>query len=226
VNAPSSRAVFTERPVSAASAPTDDVFLFAHDDWIGARLVVEGKSGDANLAIELTRFQMAVRGPGTIPWAIDYDALEEEWLRRLLSANLDPVRSVRSLRGMAKKARDHVEHEYEPLRLALIDAARGRDLDDRQAALQARCALDLQSVIPIPPDILSLGEEHPAAARWLWENWGTTAALRRVVCHQPAPTRLLYTFFAANWTPWRAFARIASEFPTLDFRLSSKQDGL
>ena len=37
--------------------------------------------------------------------------------------------------------------------------------------------LDLHRLIPIPEDVLALGENAPAAQHWQWIHWGTTSAL-------------------------------------------------
>ncbi|MGC8732374.1 MAG: hypothetical protein ACP5RC_08965 [Halothiobacillaceae bacterium] len=197
-------------------------FLFTHDDWLPVTLTVEFTvAGDGDIG-SLDRFEVAARGCGIIPWSYDYDAMEEAWFARLVACNIDPVRSVKTLRGMAKKARDKAEQEYEPVRRMIVAASSKRYLDPQQLALMERCPLDLNAIHPIPANILALGAEHPDAATWLWQNWGTSEGLRHVTLKRPAPGRLVYQFFAANWTPWRAFRHSRTAFPDLTFSLSSK----
>ncbi|MDD2878614.1 MAG: hypothetical protein PHZ23_15460 [Acidiphilium sp.] len=198
-----------------------DSFQFDHDDWIAVGLTVESVCEGDDASVALDRFQASMRGPGIIPWSVDYDALEEAWFSRLLTSNIDPVRPVRTLRAMAKKARDVAEQEYEPLRSTVLGLSGTRFVDPNQLPLLERCPLDLNAAYPVPPDILALGREHPDAAAWLWSHWGTTDGLRQVTYSRPRPTRLHYAFFAANWTPWRAFARIAQSFPDLKLSLVS-----
>ncbi len=42
------------------------------------------------------------------------------------------------------------------------------------------CPFDLQSLVPVPADVLGLGTDDPAAPAWLWTHWGTAQALRHV----------------------------------------------
>ena len=88
------------------------------------------------------------------------------------------------------------------------------------------CAFDLHALVPVPPDILQLGPDHPDALAWLWGHWGATAALRHVAV-EPAPAlrtplpagaaTVHLSFWSADWTPWRALAAVRERWPTLRF---------
>jgi hypothetical protein len=80
----------------------------------------------------------------------------------------------------------------------------------------------------VPPAVLQRGLDDPAALAWLWQHWGTTAALRRVAIDTEAETAMrrslapgeaafAVSFRSAAWTPWRALARIAADRPRLRF---------
>ena len=83
--------------------------------------------------------------------------------------------------------------------------------------------MDLHALVPVPGTILRLGSDHPDALRWLWDHWGTTEALRRVAlapCRDetaPEETVFRVSFWAADWTPWRALATIEARSPALRF---------
>ena len=84
------------------------------------------------------------------------------------------------------------------------------------------CPLDLHRLIPIPDAILALGEDAPAAQRWLWSHWGTTYPLRQVRLLQEnadrrlrRSARLVYEFLSADWTPWQAIMRLRRDWPKL-----------
>ncbi len=82
--------------------------------------------------------------------------------------------------------------------------------------------------MPVPAAILRLGPDHPDALAWLWQHWGTTEAPRHVtplgsgkdsppVFLAAGEGALRFTFWAADWTPWRAFQRIRADWPVLRF---------
>ena len=101
------------------------------------------------------------------------------------------------------------------------------------------CPFDLHALLPVPDHVLALGPDHPDALAWLWAHWSTTRGLRRVEV-VPAPRsrqrRLLHEdaaaaavpeagqgewhlgFWSADWTPWRALARLAELWPALRFQ--------
>jgi hypothetical protein len=130
-------------------------------------------------------------------------------------------------------------------------AAELRDAMERQRALAlaelARggraCPFDLHALLPVPDAVLALGRDHPDALAWLWTHWGTTQGLRRVevlpaprsrgrqappedaeAALAPGQGALHLGFWSADWTPWRAFARLAERWPGLRFHVRPRYD--
>jgi hypothetical protein len=176
-----------------------------HPDWLLHRLCVSGSRAD------LAAFRAAAAGAGTIPWELDLERMEEDWFHLLM---VPPRRlSLAGARVLAGQLRAAVEQRH-----ALAVAQVGRS--------QA-CPFDLHSLVPVPPAMLQRGPDDPVALSWLWRHWGTTGALRRVAIDTDATeTRrslasgeALFTvsFWSADWTPWRALARIAADWPSLRF---------
>ena len=88
----------------------------------------------------------------------------------------------------------------------------------------------------MPATLLRRGPDDPAALAWLWEDWGTTQALRHVAL-QPshaasgrpdvAPddqATLRLSFWSADWTPWHAFDALRERFPALLFDVRPTYD--
>ena len=176
----------------------------AHPDWLFHHLRIEGP------AEAVAAFRAAASGAGIIPWHLDLDRVEEDAFLRLAA----PQGQARTLsldgaRMLAAELRDAVARRH-----ALAVARVGHD---------RRCCLDLHALVPVPGTILRLGPDHPDALRWLWEHWGTTEALRRVALapgrDETAPEETVFrvSFWAADWTPWRALAAIEARFPALRF---------
>jgi hypothetical protein len=189
----------TARAARAPLAP-------AQTDWIYHHLLVRGD------AEAVAGFRAAAAGAGIIPWAHDLGDAAEHWFH-LLAAPPAPQRRSLSLEGariLAGQLRDAAE-------------ARLRRAAERAAASRA-CPLDLHRLLPVPPPLLRLGPDHPAAQSWLWESWGTTEALRGVV-ELPVPGRgqprrrdpgLYWVgFWSADWTPWRAVLALRARWPRL-----------
>ena len=188
----------------AGSHPSAPLHL-PHPDWLHHHLVVAGP------ADTVRQFQRAAAGAGTIPWSLDLDSLEEDWFLRLAQ----PDRRVLSLTGarlLAAQLRDAVERRH-----GLATARVGHS---------HACPFDLHALVPVPPAILRMGPDRPDALAWLWQHWGTTDALRHVAPRKPGtdspPVTLAAgegafrcTFWSADWTPWRAFARIRADWPAL-----------
>ncbi len=184
--------------------------LLAHTDWLHHRLEVTGPCEP------VAAFQAAAGGAGVVPWQLDLDRMEED-LFLLLAAPPPPQRRRLSLAGarvLAGQLRDAVA-----LRQEAATARVGRS---------RACALDLHALVPVPPEVLRLGPDHPDALAWLWAQWGTTAALRHVAV-APAPAlrtpqpagiaTVRFTFWSADWTPWRALAVVAARWPAVRFEL-------
>ncbi len=195
----------------AAGAP----LRLPHTDWLFHRLVVTGP------VAPLAAFRAAASGAGTIPWRLDGDSLEEDWFHLLVN----PAHRALSLAGarvLAGQIREAVEHRH-AVAVARVSHSRA-------------CPLDLNALAPAPAAVLLLGPDHPDALAWLWQHWGTTQALRHVApdtapIRTPAPElaagedRLQLSFWSADWTPWRAFARIRADRPALRFDLQPQYDG-
>ena len=178
-------------------------------DWRYYHLTVSGP------AETLAGFAAAARGPGVIPWQLDFERIEEDIFN--LAAAQPPARRNLSVAGchvLARQFRERVE-----ARQAQAAALVGRS---------RACPFDLQVLLPVPDAILSLGPTHPAALSWLAGHWGITDRLRQVVerAHPSAGRRLAaghavigYGFFTANEAPAPALARLVARWPALRFRL-------
>jgi hypothetical protein len=173
-------------------------------DWLNHRLTVSGPAAD------LWAMRTAARGAGIIPWHLDLDGLAEDWFHRLLAPGGQTPRSL-SVAGARRLA--------EQLRAAV---SRRHEMAVSTVGVSLACPFDLHALVPVPPDILRRGPDDPAALAWLWEHWGTTEALRQVADITPetgaaATGPLVFTFWSADWTPWRALATIALRWPSLGF---------
>lgn len=187
-------------------------------DWLYHRLTVTGP------AAAVGGFSDAAAGAGTVPWQLDVELLEED-VFHLLAAPPPPHERTLSAMGarvLAGQLRKAVERRH-----ALAVARVGRN---------RACPFDLHALLPVPGDVLRFGPDDPAALAWLWENWGTTQALRHVATvaatggsderHPPArgETAVRVTFWSADWTPWRALARLAGRWPALRFDVRPRYD--
>lgn len=179
----------------------------AHTDWLRHRLAVSGPAED------VAAFRAAAAGAGTIPWQLDLDRLEEDWFH-LLASPPPPQRRSLSLHGarvLAGQLREAV--------------ARRHELATTRVGSSRACPFDLHALLPVPESVLRLDPDHPDALAWLWEHWGTTEALRHVAettapaSRQSAPgdAALHLSFWSADWTPWRALARLAERWSALRF---------
>jgi hypothetical protein len=114
-------------------------------------------------------------------------------------------------RILARQLRDAVSHRHE----------RALDRVGRSVA----CPFDLHALLPVPETILALDHDDPVALRWLWENWGTTEALRHVreaaaaLPSPPGEAVAGFSFWSADWSPWRALRTLATQWPALRFDL-------
>ena len=138
--------------------------------------------------------------------------MEEDFFHRLVAPPAGQARtlSLDGARLLAAELRDAVARRH-----ALAVARVGRS--------QA-CPFDLHALLPVPPDVLRLGADHPGAVAWLWAAWGTTQALRHVVLAPASPSdrpgpaddaALQLSFWSADWTPWRALAAVQTRWPAL-----------
>ncbi|MBC9176844.1 hypothetical protein [Pseudoroseomonas ludipueritiae] len=192
-------------PAPPHAAP--EVLAPAHTDWLRHLLTVSGP------AEPMGRFRAAAAGPGIIPWVLDLPGMEEDWLLQL-AAPVDekPAISLSGARILARRLRDAVAANHAAA-LARLDTDR-------------HCPFDLHRLVPVPPSVLVLGPEDAGARAWLWSHWGTTRALRRVRAlpgmtdgRSTRTDRLGVEFWSADWSPWRALARLRRQWPTLIFDL-------
>ncbi len=175
-----------------------------HPDWLRHELTISGTT-DAMAA-----FAQAACGAGGIPW--EYPNIDFEEDDRVLAL----VRPPDGSRGLD------------------LASARILALELREATLACRnkitaaadqcwsCPFDLHALLPVPPQILQLGADHPASISWLQANWGTTWPLRHV---QRVPRKsdgrkrktvqMTLEFWAADWTPWAALATIKQNWPAI-----------
>ena len=185
-------------PPTAAGASGQAAQLPPRPDWLRNRLAISGP------ADPITRFRAAAQGTNCIPWHLDLNAEEARLFAPMASAG--PEASV-----LARELREAVAARH-----------------DRMLAGWAgpgACPLDLHRLIPVPPSILRLGEDDPAAQGWLRSHWGTQLALRQVRVLPGVDRRLrrsaklTYEFYAADWSPWQALLRLRAGWPALVFDL-------
>jgi len=173
--------------------------LPAHPDWLYHRLAIAGPATD------LARFRARAQGSGVIPWHTDH-ARGEEDVFLMLMASPDRLRrgiGAAGARRMAEILREAAQHRH----------ARASETIGRSRA----CPFDLHALVPVPGDILALGADHPRARDWLWEHWGTPQPLRHVAAEAGELDAFRVRFWSADWTPWRALARLRTEWPALGF---------
>jgi hypothetical protein len=92
------------RQAPPASARLKNVLCLPNPEWLPHELTVIG--ADEVLA----RFRQLASGPGIIPWVIDYDRVEEDWILEMLT----PPPSERGVsaegaRILARQLRELVE---------------------------------------------------------------------------------------------------------------------
>ena len=87
-----------------------------------------------------------------------------------------------------------------------------------QVGTSRACPFDLYRLVPVPFEILRLGDDDPRAIAWLWENWGTTWPLRRVEVVAPhGDDAFQVRFTSADWVPWQAIECLKTGWPALKF---------
>jgi hypothetical protein len=183
--------------------------------WLYHHLVITGPPDTAGA------FADAARGPGVIPWRLDFERIEEDIFN--LAAAQPPERRVLTIAGcriLARQFRERVE-DRQARAAALVGSGTG-------------CPFDLQVLLPVPPGVLLLGPTHPDAVAWLAANWGIRDNPRQVsVLTPPVAARrvpaghvaLGYGFFTADDTPQPAIAKIGQRWPTLRFVLQPRPTG-
>jgi hypothetical protein len=194
-----------------ALAPPAAPLRLAHTDWLHHRLTISGP------AAPVAALRTAAAGAGVIPWQLDLDRIEEDLFLLLASPPPPQPRhlSIAGARILAGQLRDAVARR-QALAVARVGTSRA-------------CPFDLHALLPVPAALLRRGPDDPAALAWLWTHWGTTAALRHVsavdtaFADDPAPVAgaavFRVSFWSADWSPWRALAALAAQWPALHFAL-------
>ncbi len=176
-------------------------------DWLEHRLTVSGP------ALALEDFRRTAAGAGIVPWAIDFAEVEEDWFHRLMSPG-ERTLSAAGARVLAGQLREAAERRH-----GIAGARVGRS---------RACPFDLNALVPVPDSVRLLGPGHPDALDWLQEHWGVTDTLRHVAIDPAAAAAaagraspaaqeaaMHLRFWAADWTPWAALARIRLDWPAL-----------
>jgi hypothetical protein len=192
--------------VGIASREGADALRLPHTDWLRHELVITGAPS------ELAAFEAAAAGAGAIPWEYPNLDLEEEDRVQALVQPPDGSRGldIDSARVLARELRQAIFGHQQKI---IATSAQSR-----------ACPLDLNKLLPVPAEILQLGPDHSASLVWLQTNWGTTRPLRHIlrltgksVTAKRKTARLRLEFWAADWTPWAAFAAIRKAWPALGF---------
>ena len=160
---------------------------------------------------DVAAFAEAARGPGVIPWHVDYAQVEEDIFHRAVAAR--GGRNGLSIEGchiLARQFRQRIEAR-----------------DEKAAALIGQshaCPFDLHVLLPIPSEILQRGPTDPKSLDWLARHWGTRDALRKIVArpNSSAGRRLpsghvviSYGFFTSGETPRAAIDQLTTRWPIL-----------
>jgi hypothetical protein len=177
--------------------------------WLYHHLTITGPCA------EVAAFAEAARGPGVIPWHVDYGQLEEDIFHRAVAA-----RGALSIEGCHRLARQFCQRieAHDAKAVSLI----GRSL---------ACPFDLQVLLPIPNEILRRGPTDPTSLAWLAQHWGTRDPLRKIVNREnPSAGRRLpvghavisFGFFTTGDTPHAAIASVGARWSTLRFALTPR----
>jgi hypothetical protein len=189
------------------SASTD-----AAPAWLWHHLTISGPAAD------IAAFAEAARGPGVIPWHVDYAQLEEDIFHRAVAGRGGPDRlSIEGCHILARQFRQRIESRDEKA-VALIGQSRA-------------CPFDLHVLLPIPVEALQRGPTDPKSLDWLARHWGTRDALRKIVARpNPSAGRRLpaghvvisYGFFTYGETPRAAIDQLTARWPALRFALTPR----
>lgn len=182
-------------------------------NWIYQHVTVSGPAG------AVAAFGEAARGPGIVPWRLDLDRIEEDIFHLAISQPAEQrVLTIAGCRILARQFREKVEAR-QARSAAMLRTSR-------------TCPFDLQVLLPIPPDVLALGQAHPEARAWLAGNWGIGDQPRRIAVldrprgQVPAGQDVLaYGFFTADTSPEVAMDELGLIWPGLRFRLQSRLSG-
>jgi hypothetical protein len=198
------------RPIAPASTSTK-----AAPAWLWHHLTISGPAAD------VTTFAEAARGPGVIPWHVDYAQVEEDIFHRAVAGRGGPTGlSIEGCHILARQFRERIEARDEKA-VALVGQSRA-------------CPFDLHVLLPIPAEILRRGPTDPASLDWLARNRGTRDDIRKVVERpNPSPGRRLpsghgvisYGFFTSGETPRAAVTQLGARWPLLRFVLTPRPPG-
>jgi hypothetical protein len=189
------------RPAAAATS------THAAPAWLYHHLTITGP------AVDVAAFAEAARGPGIIPWRVDYARVEEDIFHWAVGARRGL--SIEGCHILARQFRQRIEAR-DAKAAALIGQSRA-------------CPFDLHVLLPIPAEILRRGPTDQKSLDWLARHWGTPDALRKIVARpNPLAGRRLpaghavisYGFFTAGDTPRAAVAQLSPRWPTLRFVLT------
>jgi hypothetical protein len=187
---------------AASASPAAPAWLYHH-------LTITGPCAD------IAAFAAAARGPGVIPWEINYAQLEEDVFHRAVAA-----RGHLSVEGCHRLARQFCQRveAHDARAVALI----GHSL---------ACPFDLHVLLPIPAEVLRRGPTDPATLDWLAKHWGTRDPPRKIV-ERPNPSAgrrlpaghavISYGFFTSGETPRAAIATLGAGWSILRFALTPR----
>jgi hypothetical protein len=209
VPAPEQVATVPKRRGRRPEAVITHVSTNASPPWLWHHLTITGPSAD------VAAFADAARGPGVIPWHLDYGQIEEDIFHRAVAA-----RGALSIEGCHILARQFCRRieAHEAKAAALIGHSRA-------------CPFDLQVLLPIPAETLRRGPDDPMSLDWLAAHWGTGDPLRKIV-ERPNPSAgrrlpaghavISYGFFTSGGTPRAAIGTIEARWPALRFVLTPR----
>jgi hypothetical protein len=170
--------------------------------WLYHHLTITGP------AVDVKAFAEAARGPGVIPWHLDYAQGEEDIFHRAVAAR--GGLSIEGCHILARQFRERIEARDEKA-AGLIGQSRA-------------CPLDLNVLLPVPGDILRRGPGDQKSLDWLARHWGTRDELRKIVV-RPNPsagrrlpsghTVISYGFFTSGETPRAAIDHLGGRWPAL-----------
>lgn len=186
-----------------------DAASIHHTAWLSCVVTIAGPEASVKA------FVTAAAGAGVTPWQRDFAAEEEFLFAQLASRYPRTGRlSLDGCRVFAAQFRERLQdHHHRALATVGWSTA---------------CPFDLHALLPVPNSLLSLGREHPDAARWLATRWGTTEIRRAVVL--PAASKIRrkraghaaarrFGFFAADMAPRAAVRQLAEAWPDLRVEL-------
>jgi hypothetical protein len=195
------------RPIATASASTD-----AAPAWLWHHLTISGPAADVAV------FAEAARGPGVIPWHLNYAQIEEDIFHRAVAAR--GGLSIEGCHILARQFRQRIEAR-----------------DAKAAALIGRsraCPFDLHVLLPVPGEILQRGPTDPVSLAWLARHWGARDELHKIA-ERPNPsvgrrlpaghTVISYGFFTSGETPRPAIDQLGARWTAVRFALTPRPAG-